>query len=425
MKKLGAFLTVGLLLSCAQTEYGSTPPEEGVQEPIVGGTDDTDDPAVAGLFSHLPGQTQGFLCTSTLIAPRVLLTAAHCVAPSEVGDGAVFVAIFANALKGAPQLEVVETRFDPLFDKNNITNGHDIGVAILKNPVTDVRPIPYIRQTLTQELAGNTIRLIGYGLNNGFDTQGTSAGTKRTLVTSLNSIDAVTISVGKLGSTSCSGDSGGPGLVQINGVETVVGVTSYGIIYCLSAGFYTRVDLYTPFIDKAVADAGGGGGGGCTPSCAGKQCGDDACGGQCPSQCAPGDVCTPAGQCRPGHGGGGCPDETEGNETVETANPLCAGGTINGTLGSANDIDTFSVDVPANHYYTFLLQNSGPKYTVAVFKKSTAGKILTVGTGTAVGDDVVFTKRTTTGGTYYVKVSAADPSVDASNVYSLYAIMSQ
>src|SRR5262249_10993626 len=154
----------------------------------------------------------------------------------------------------------------------------------------------------------------------------------------------------------------------------------------------------------------------------GKPCGLDGCGNLCPTQCPDGQMCTRDNTCVPSPVGGGCPDETEGNETVETANKLCDGGTIDGKLGSANDIDYFTVDVAANHYYTFLLQNVGPKYQMAVFKKSTSGKILAVGTGTLAGDDVVFTKRTTTGGTYYVKVSAADPSVDTSNVYSLYAI---
>src|SRR5262245_15530390 len=91
-----------ILAGCASGVYPSMAPDEGVTEPIIGGSDDTADPPVVGLCSHLPGQTQGFLCTSTLIAPRVLLTAAHCVAPSEVGDGAQFVAIFAPVLRGAP-----------------------------------------------------------------------------------------------------------------------------------------------------------------------------------------------------------------------------------------------------------------------------------------------------------------------------------
>jgi V8-like Glu-specific endopeptidase len=369
------------------------------------------------------GETSGFRCASTIIAPRVLLTAAHCVDPAETGDGVVFEAIQGPVLSGAPRVAVVETRFDPQFSTTNLTNGHDVGVAILKDPL-NVPTVPYIRTPLTTAIAGKNIRLVGYGLNDGFNQTG--AGTKRTLNTSLNSFDNVTISVGTFGSTSCNGDSGGPGMVKINGVETIIGVTSYGMAYCLSAGFYTRIDLYTPFIDKAVSDAGGGGGGGgCVPNCRGKQCGDDGCGGQCPSQCQPTEVCSPQNTCVPGNTGGGCPNETEGNETVATANALCSGDTIDGKLNSGNDVDYYKFDVPANSYYTVLLDNASANYSVAVFKQGKNG-VLTIGNGKPAGDNVVLAKRTTTGGTYYIKVSAVDPSkVDTSKTYSLYYISNQ
>ena len=55
---------------------------------------------------------------------------------------------------------------------------------------------------------------------------------------------------GGFGKTMCSGDSGGPVLATINGVETVIGVNSFGFVYCIGAGNSTRVDAYVPWVDQ-------------------------------------------------------------------------------------------------------------------------------------------------------------------------------
>src|SRR5215468_2211891 len=198
MKKLLGSAMV-LLGACAVGVYpAQTAPNEDAQQPLVGGTPDNGDPAVVALFAHDRGASSGTLCTATLVSPRVLLTAAHCVDPRETGDNVVFDAIFSTMVangSGTQIHPVAETRFDPDFDPGLLTNGHDIGVAILAAPVTDIAPIPYIRTPIPATV-GKSIRLVGYGLNNGFDSQGTSAGTKRTMAATLNSVDPITINVG-------------------------------------------------------------------------------------------------------------------------------------------------------------------------------------------------------------------------------------
>src|SRR5438105_518352 len=49
--------------------------------------------------------------------------------------------------------------------------------------------------------------------------------------------------------------SSGPAFMDLGGVETIVGVTSFGYQGCTGGGYDTRVDLYTSFIDQYV---GGG-----------------------------------------------------------------------------------------------------------------------------------------------------------------------
>jgi secreted trypsin-like serine protease len=83
-------------------------------------------------------------------------------------------------------------------------------------------------------------------LSDGFAQTG--AGTKRDATTRLNSISNVVLDIGDLFHKTCNGDSGGPAFMTIDGVETLVGVTSYGFIFCLGDGFDTRIDLYNSFI---------------------------------------------------------------------------------------------------------------------------------------------------------------------------------
>lgn len=75
------------VLSVAAISGCGAPDEMSAQDDseIIGGTTDTGDPAVLALFAHKPGAQSGSLCTASLVSPTVLLHAAHCVDPREVG----------------------------------------------------------------------------------------------------------------------------------------------------------------------------------------------------------------------------------------------------------------------------------------------------------------------------------------------------
>ena len=88
---------------------------------------------------------------------------------------------------------------------------------------------------------------------------------------------------------------------------------SCGNVLCnAGAGWDGPTGIGTP--NGAAISGGGGGGGGCTPSCSGKQCGDDGCGGSC-GTCGAGESCS-AGVCIGGGGGGST-----------CSHPICSTGT--------------------------------------------------------------------------------------------------
>lgn len=243
---------------------------------IIGGSPDEGDPAVVLLAAYSPDLTVLDLCTATLVAPDVLLTAAHCVDEPQHPDWGfgVFVGSDANgygtASTLAPQLlPIAEILVHPDYDTEPPFTA-DIALVRLAAPLT-VPPVPIAWQPLDEGIAGRAARIVGYGQ---LDYQEPNAA-KHSALTVVAALDeGDTLTVGDVDHKTCVGDSGGPALVELDGVETVVGVNSYtDLAGCLEPAHYRRVDLYTDFIATLVArpepPEGGNGEGGAEPEPAG------------------------------------------------------------------------------------------------------------------------------------------------------------
>jgi secreted trypsin-like serine protease len=226
--------------------------ENSNDEDVIGGVADPGDPSVVSIFAHLPGATEGSLCTGSVIGAYTVLTAAHCVDPATVGAGNVF-DVYPGPVFGAQTpLAVAATDFDQSFDPNNLANGHDVAIVTLAQP-TSLTPLTYNRGPL----GSGPIRLVGYGANSHISYAGipNGAGTKRQVTTTIDSATAIQMTIGDSGHQTCHGDSGGPAFQTINGQEVIVGITSFGsdissIAVCWFGGTDTRVDAYLPFIDS-------------------------------------------------------------------------------------------------------------------------------------------------------------------------------
>lgn len=283
--------TLALLPACA-----GAPDVGEAAGAIIGGTKDTADPAVVLLISYPPDQTTFKSCTASAIAPTVLVTAAHCV-DTESNPGWSFgvftgpdASAFPTAATLAPQLAKVKSvHMHPDYDSAPPFHA-DIGVVILEEAMS-AAPIPVNRSAPGMDLVGAPARIVGYG-QIVYDEPNAIKYEATTVIAAIGKED--TIVVGDTMKKSCVGDSGGPALVKLDGVETIVGVDSYtDLAGCLEPANYRRTDVYTPFLDeyapppaKADAGAGGGGeggGGGAPPKSSG---GDDESGG-CAIEAAP------------------------------------------------------------------------------------------------------------------------------------------
>ena len=228
------------------------------EQPIIGGAFSSGDPAVVLSLAQIPGATTASLCTGIVASPHVVLTAAHCIAPSSVGDGAVYSVYFdpdPTATTHPVRQVVTETHYDPGYDPTRFTAGHDVGALVLPTAFAGT-PLVLNRTLLSRALLGAPAILVGYGESTAGDA--TTAAKKRTLVSSLVSYDDKLVDFGMDGATACDGDSGGPATMTIDGAPRVVGLVSFGGTACNTSVSYSRVDDHLKWFDDVIdaADPG-------------------------------------------------------------------------------------------------------------------------------------------------------------------------
>lgn len=263
-------------LACAPAEHSASDAPATQRAEIIGGSPTgTDDPAVFALY-----EAQGFFCSATLVHPRVLLTAAHCVA-----GGVPFVG---NAPEGPEDraLTVQQIWQHPRYAATNDPQ-FDVALVLLSPTVVGVTPRPFDHGELTLEV-GTPVRAVGFGFQGPY-VMGQApppSGERRTVDLSITGFETGVIMIGTQGAAICFGDSGGPLFARNDaGVETVVGVHSFSNDSECSGGGDMQVAPMASLIQEWI-DVN------TTPTCAAD--------GECVANCAvvdPDCVCVADGQC--------------------------------------------------------------------------------------------------------------------------------
>jgi hypothetical protein len=206
---------------------------------ITHGVADSGDPAVVTIVGA-SGTTE---CSGTLVAAHMVLTAGHCTVADVVqGASVVIGSSLADAVVTIPIAKAVA---HPQFDLSTLTN--DIGLLVLASAAT-TSPIALASSAPD---AGATVQIVGWGLT---AEDAGDTGQKREGTTTVTAVDPTTFSVAAAPSQPCRGDSGGPALVTVGGVVSVVGVTSNGDASCDEGATYTRVDAYlASFLEPTIA----------------------------------------------------------------------------------------------------------------------------------------------------------------------------
>jgi len=225
------------LLSCGDDT--PTPIDESgtATDEIVGGATFRGLPAVGALTYG--GQ---FYCTGTLIGPRQVVTAAHCVHSFSPVSRLHFV-IGTEVTRPEAVLDVVATAAHPGYRPDRLAD--DIGLVTLADDAP-VAPMPVLAR-LAPSLVGTPLLFVGYGVNDGLSHTG--AGTKRATWIKVTKLDPRTFAYSDPVRNTCNGDSGGPAFArQADGSYALAGITSYGDTTCTVYGVDTRTDAYLDFL---------------------------------------------------------------------------------------------------------------------------------------------------------------------------------
>jgi hypothetical protein len=202
-------------------------------------------------------------CTATLVSPGVLVTAAHCVNGYMTKDRlaagkvtAAFGSVYSQPL--FPPIEVARASYpdsgDMVFDPNTLR--HDIAVLYLKTPVNFASITPselHAGKPSWQQIKsqGTKLVFVGFGFNM-LNNEKIGLGIKREASWAISGYDDYAVSFATPGTSTCNGDSGGPGFLEGSKSLILAAVTSGGDDVACTYGFDTRIDTYLGWLKPRI-----------------------------------------------------------------------------------------------------------------------------------------------------------------------------
>lgn len=225
-----------MMISCGKDNQHST-------NDIVGGRVVTNTDAEARTTVALMRGSSSF-CTGTLIGPRYVITAAHCLRSPNFTIG------FGLSARTATEVNIESMIRNP--------EGFDIGLVKLASPAPDFASVTALASDDIEIERGDELILAGFGQT---AARGGSSGVLKTVRTRFDQFNIVDKEVWfgpTPGSSACRGDSGGPMFLEIangGGSRLVLLGTTIGGFRppaCSGSGRYSDVRAHRNWIESVV-----------------------------------------------------------------------------------------------------------------------------------------------------------------------------
>ncbi|HMG19770.1 MAG TPA: trypsin-like serine protease, partial [Kofleriaceae bacterium] len=246
--------------------WAGGPPAAAPSSPVIGGEDAKPGKwpdVVAVLFPDDTGGDEA-LCTGTLVAPTVVLTAAHCLDPLDPpAPDNVLIGTSSLARPGEGEIIAIKDSF--LYPDPETTE--DLAVLVLDH-ASSRTPRKVVDGWARFDLVdGATVELVGFGA---IDQDGvefidelqeasskiTDADCTRSMGCNAEAQPAGELGAGGMGIDTCSGDSGGPLYLMASYGPVLAGVTARSYdnapVMCSDGGIYVRPDKVLDWIEMVA-----------------------------------------------------------------------------------------------------------------------------------------------------------------------------
>lgn len=255
-----AFLCLFLLASCGKTNEARS--NKVFSSKVFGGNKiDMNDP-LAKVTVGVSNKKLNDVCTGTIIAENIILTAAHCIEKAETNDMEVVFGQSIYSMK-AKRVQVESMIAHKDFIHSSVIR-NDLALLKIEGKIHEGYKVLDIDSSLNLEFDPGTMVLVaGFGFSR-IDFMRMGLGTLRAAEVRMeyySSLEDLMILDQSEEKGICQGDSGGGAFALVNGKLVQLGVTSFVYLKpnsstkadCRNKAFFTNVAHFNGWIKDSMA----------------------------------------------------------------------------------------------------------------------------------------------------------------------------